>query len=221
MADAVHSWRSTPAPAAAAPSCSIATGTRWRWASASSRIRELPGAPGLAGLRDRRELAAHLRVHPRGPRATPVGGRRTSRRVEQHEHARGDGPLRRAGREIWACPNVDSRAGDEATSSSSSAAPHDGSTTRAATGSRSPRRPASSGSRAPARRLRRDRPHRHAQRLGPDPALRRVRHRPSLGFELGPVRPANADWSPECSSSSACPARRFPRSSSRARSSAG
>ena len=51
------------------------------------------------------------------------------------------------GREIWACPNVDSRAGDEA-AELSRAAPRRRSTTARATGSRSPRPPASSGSRS-------------------------------------------------------------------------
>ena len=45
--------------------------------------------------------------------ARPTSRRRRWRR-QRDEHARGDGALRRRGREIWACPNVDSRAGVEA-----------------------------------------------------------------------------------------------------------
>ncbi len=51
--------------------------------------------PRVAGLRHGAELAADLRVHPRGARPRRPAPA-DDRRREQHEHARGDGPVRRA-----------------------------------------------------------------------------------------------------------------------------
>ena len=120
-------------------------------------------------------------------------GRPRSRRSAARACARGWSCTTPPGREIWACPNVDSRAGDEAAELVRSG---------------DARRIFETGGdwvsiTSPAR-FRWIRDHEpevfaaiahvgHAQRLGPLPADRPVRHRPVVGLELRPVRPARAD----------------------------
>ncbi len=73
----------------------------------------------------------------------------------------------RDGREIWACPNVDSRAAAEADRARPERPGAHGSSRRAGTGSRSPRRAASYGSATTSRRHSGpDRPHRDALATG-------------------------------------------------------
>ena len=116
----------------------------WCHAAAPRRAR-------LPGLRYRPQLAPDLRVHARGHRERrrrAVGHRRR----EQHQHARGMVLYDAAGREIWACPNVDSRVGDPGARARSRPATRASSSRPAATGWPSPRPRGSSGSRSTSRR---------------------------------------------------------------------
>ena len=142
----------------------------------------------LAGLRHEPQLGAHLRLRRRGDRPGGVGPDAIAG-VSSTSMREGIVLYDAAGREIWACPNVDSRAAGGGRPSWSER--------RRAADLRAGRRlgvdhlarPIALDPRARARDLRRDRPRRHAQRLGPVPADRAVRHRSVIGLELGHVRP--------------------------------
>ena len=159
----------------------------------------------LAGLRHDGQLGADLRVHPRGARgAAAIAGRRRR------------GVSARACARAWSCTTRPAARSGPARTSTRAPAPRRPSSSRAA------RRGASSTEggdwvsiTSPARflwirahepgRAAADRPRRDAQRLGPLPADRRVRHRSVVRLELGPVRPAARTWSPSaCSTWSAC-----------------
>ena len=107
----------------------------------------MPGRARIAGLRHRAQLAAHLRVHPRGAATGAAIGPADVAAVSSTSMREGMVLYDADGREIWACPNVDSRAGAEADRARPAAGGRGRSSSRAATGCRSPRPPASCGSR--------------------------------------------------------------------------
>ena len=125
-------------------------------------------------------------------------GRRSARpsvaRGEQHEHARGHGPLRRGRPRDLGLPERRRAGRGRGRRTGRAAATRgsifdDGGDWVAITAARA----------LPVDRARtnptlfaRDRPPGDAQRLGPLPAHRPVRHRPFVGFELGHVRPRGA-----------------------------
>ena len=116
------------------------------WAHAA-----LPGVPGSQVFDTAARLAPDLRVRRARRSRRPASGRADVAGVSATSMREGMVLYDARGREIWACPNVDSprrRGGRRARPASGAA---ERSTPRAATGSRSPRRPGSAGSSAPAR----------------------------------------------------------------------
>ena len=87
---------------------------RWRSASASTRTAELPGVPGLAGVRHRRRTGALICECIREALARAGVAADAVSAVSATSMREGMVLYDARGREIWACPNVDSRAGDEA-----------------------------------------------------------------------------------------------------------
>ncbi len=175
-------------------------------ASASGRTPRCPALPGSQVFDTDAQLGAHLRLHPRGARRAPAIAPRDIAAVSSTSMREGMVLYDADGREIWACPNVDSRAAAEAAEL------------------------VASGRRAAALRARRRLGVDHLARplpLDPGarardvrgaiahvgmlsdwvalPADRPVRHRPIVGLQLEPVRPrARAPGRPSRSSWSAC-----------------
>ncbi len=82
------------APAAAGRSCSTRTARQVAIGQREWTHAALPGVPGSQVFDTARNWRADLRVHPRGARTGRAAAGR-DRGGEQHEHARGDGPVRR------------------------------------------------------------------------------------------------------------------------------
>ena len=138
--------RSTRAPAAAGPCSSTPTAARSRSASASTSHAATPGVPGSQVFDTAAQLGADLRVR-RARRSRGRGRRAGGPAVSATSMREGMVLYDAGGREIWACPNVDSPRRDARPRSSSSRARRRRSTSAPATGSRSPRRPGCAGSR--------------------------------------------------------------------------
>ncbi len=104
-----------------------------------------PGVPGSQVFDTAAQLAADLRLHPRGARAGR-GRRVGDPRGQHHEHARGHGALRRRRARDLGLPERRLASRRPRPRSSSGRAPRRRSTSAPATGSRSPRRRGFAGS---------------------------------------------------------------------------
>ena len=151
------------------------------------------GRAGRPGLRRRRQLAGDRRLRA-GTRSRPAGATGDNvRAVAATSMREGIVLYDAAGREIWACPNVDSRSGQEAVELIAEGAAEriyalGGDWVSITTPAR-------------LRWLARHRPDilaadqrpGHAQRLDRDPAVRRAGDRAVLRVELGDVQPGRPD----------------------------
>ena len=186
-------WPSTRAPAAAGPWCSTPTGRQLAIGQREWSHAALPGVPGsqVFDTTANWALICECVREALGGRGIAADARR--RRSARRACARAWCCTTRAASEIWACPNVDSRAGAEAAELIASGDGREDLRRRAATGCRSPRRRGSAGSRATSpTSSRRSRTSGMLSRLDPDPAERRVRDRSVRRVQLGHVRPGRA-----------------------------